>query len=384
MKLKGIEIRGVVGFQEHFVLSEVWGNIKNQTYQKFLSEQPNSEITSQIRSVLQSPSTLGEKELRERISSLSENNFGKNYIGSVSELFDTLPEVSGNENLGNIYLFLLLHIQARQESVSDEAIEYFQSSILKINSKPLPLETSQRTRLSANEYGVLFLDNDGYVKPMKNAKQSPHNPSADPTLISFANGFLGFVGIKRNGVLFSKLRIATNVPGDTKFKSVSCYGEQYLFLTDVGDVITNTKVDIAKWCGLRYTFLGLNSAVGIKDADSSLVYAGSSDDVLRFGDVKAAYVYKGHYALLRNDNTLTTDEGVLAGDITAASISARGYVYATRTDLHLWEYGSTSPKTVSLNGLDCFVTELSYYDGNIWYLAALPDGTLHHSSKLIN
>jgi hypothetical protein len=351
--------------KKHFTLKEVWESINKKTYYTLLKELPDSTVTGELRAMLDenNQTRIGADELRTKIRDISIENpdFWNQNAEAISRLADALPRNDG-EAVRNLYLALLLHIQALQERITPESEKYFTSNILSnvLNAdseSEISLKSAYPPRLSANEHGYLYLDKDGFVKTFEHSQKTTPHQKSEPPLVGFSNTAFGFIGIKGDGGLLVKARSELpHTAKNRKIASVSSYGENYILLTEGGDVMTNLRLDKEKWRGLRCVHIGLNTAVGVK-SDGALVYEGANRDLRRniqnYTNIRAAYARGEHFALIDDTDTLITDNETLDGEgVSAAAISALGYAYANDTGVYLWRYGGKPERLATSGGIE--------------------------------
>ncbi len=336
MELNGVLIRHKSTLSANFSPFEgVWRNLENGNYMeclsKYFSNDPLAQELLGMAGFVLVTSADSQGQLEQKRSSAVYRKFSE----ENSEAMHRLEAIAENEKQKWILcLAVYMHVQAEQEAFAPETARYI-SKLLREAATPGPAECADvfRSRLCLINGEGYCLDQSGTITPCQNSCQLPFGKGWQ-NIQSFAyTDRLGLIAIDADGkVLRHGGSVALQIPTDRKMVCVSAYLSNYILLDERGEIHTNIRMDLSGWRNLRYVYVGLNSAAGVK-RDGTIVSAGVQDLSALAGAARV-FTYHGqerHFFVIFENGSAQDDECVVYTDVTAAALTEKGYYYA-KTD----------------------------------------------------
>ena len=355
MELNGFTIESIGMLKENFLpFWGVWKNVEIGLYQECMRMYfGEDELTPEILSV--SAWVWDERTERpfKRVHQVKYQDFAENN----REQMGSLEKAAKNEKQkGILYLCVLMHIHARHSSLVPET-ETFISRLLAEREETGLLEerdvkegdcSPKRLNIYRQQFGIVgeeayYLDGNGRIVSLRGGSLLPLASDMEG-LRSFAyTDTLGLIAVTHSGQVQARGGAdLMEFPSGIKMVSVSAYLSSYMLLDENGTVHTNIDMDLSQWTNLRYIYVGLNSAVGVKRGKGNVVTVGMRE-LPAFTAVAKMYTYHGrerHYIALFDNGEIRDDEGGACQNVTAAAICDDGYFYALKTGEVYWRnYG---------------------------------------------
>lgn len=337
MELNGFIIESREMLKENFLpFQGIWENVKNGLYQDCLRVSfRTDELVTEILSVAQwvfsgKSATAPERHFQERY---------QEFMGNNRELTKELENAAINEKQKEIlYLCILMHIHAGHGSVSAETVEYIHKLLEEKKVVVGQISSSGEIEIYRQKFGIIdgevySFDQSGRIVSLHNGTllsmaQDMHG------LCSFAySDILGLIAVDQDGQVHIRSgQSYIEIPSKAKIVSVSAYLSNYMMLDDKGSVYTNINMDLSNWTDLRYIYVGLNSAAGVKRWSGNIVASGVGD-IEPLSNVAKVFTYHGrerHYIALFVNGEAKDDEGNTYRDVTAVALDEDGYYYAAK------------------------------------------------------
>lgn len=335
MELNSFTIESRRMLKENFLpFQKIWENVENGLYQEcihtfFGADSLTAEILSAAEWLLNgNAETLPEKRFWKEYQNFMEGN---------REQTKALEDAAGNEKQkSTLYLCVLMHIHAEHSRLAPETGEFIHKLLGDKEIVVAEADSSGEPDIYRQQSGIVngeayCLDENGRIVSQRNG--SPLSIAKDMRgLCSFAyTDMLGLIAVSRDGQVHVREGLTfVEAPSGRKIVSVSACLSSYMLLDENGAVYTNIDMDLSEWTDLRYIYVGLNSAAGVKRWSGNVVTVGAGE-VPAFANVARMYTYHGrerHYiALLANGET-RDDEGEVRRNITAVALDGDGYYYA--------------------------------------------------------
>jgi hypothetical protein len=255
------------------------------------------------------------------------------------ELTKELENAAKNEKQKEIlYLCVLMHIHAGHGSVSSDTAKYIRKLLEEKKVVVGQISSSGEIEIYRQKFGIIdgevySLDQGGKIVSLHNGTllsmaQDMHG------LCSFAySDILGLIAVDQDGQVHIRSgQSYIEIPLKAKIVSVSAYLSNYMMLDDKGSVYTNINMDLSNWTDLRYIYVGLNSAAGVKRWSGNIVASGVGD-IEPLSNVAKVYTYHGrerHYIALFVNGEAKDDEGKTYRDVTAVALDGDGYYYVAK------------------------------------------------------
>lgn len=335
MELNGFIIESREMLKENFLpFQGIWENVKNGLYQEcllffFRKDELASEILSTAQRVFSEKSaTVPERHFQERYQEFMRNN---------REMTKELEHAARNERQkGILYLCILMHIHAGHERISEETAKYIHKLLEEKNVVVAQADPSGEIEICRQKSGMIgekayTLDKRGRIVSLDHGTLLPMAKDMHG-LCSFAySNMLGLLAVDQDGQVHIRSgQSYIEIPSKTKIVSVSAYLSNYMMLDEKGSVYTNINMDLSNWTDLRYIYVGLNSAAGVKRWSGNIVASGVGD-IEPLSNVAKVYTYHGrerHYIALFVNGEAKDDEGEIYRNVTAVALDGDGYYYA--------------------------------------------------------
>lgn len=329
-----IESKRMLG--ENFLpFQNVWEQLEEGLYQEFIRTYCKGEpLTDEILS-------FSEWLLNGNAKNLPKRNCQKEYqkfVQDNQEQMKALEAVAKNEKQTSVlYLCVLMHIHAEHGRLDAET-EKFIRKLLKDREITLPeTGTSGEPEIYRQQFGVIdgeayFLDGNGRIVSQRGGR--PLSMAKDlQGLRSFAyTDQLGLIIVNGKGQVQTRGgMVFVDVPSDTKMASVSAYLSNYMLLDENGGVHTNMNMDLSDWTDLRYIYVGLNSAAGVKRWSGDVVTVGVGKIPALTNVIRICTYHHGeerHYIALLANGEMRSDRGEKEEGVSAIALGEDGYYYA--------------------------------------------------------
>lgn len=290
----------------------------------------------------------------------------------------------------DIFLFLLLHIQCRQDRILPHNVVQLEQRIRKLKR-----EIDEADRLCVSDADVRLLC-DGQILCW-NAKSGMY---AKPVLYGdnlqgFAYpGKLGLIAFSKNGDLLASDSTVSDAMHGRAVTMASSWGTGYALLAADGCVVTNIpgkaiQEAVDEWVDIRFVSAGLRSIAGIKGSLRHPVQAGLQDDrtfkrYAALEDAASVHTFfsapqrtgeasRNCFTILLRNGELYLDSGQRTGQYTAASLGPDGYVFSSKEHLFFYGFDGTERPWVLPDGYA--VTEVHMGSGFIVCGGFVPDNT---------
>ncbi len=336
MELNGfiIESRGML--KENFLpFQRIWENVENGLYQEciqifFQADELVPEILSATQWIFSGKAdTAPEWRFQERYREFMKNN---------REQMERLERAAKNKKQKYLlYLCVLMHIHAGHGSVTMDTAEYIhrilrEKEVVVAEAGPSGEPDIYRQKSAIIDGEAYCLDRSGRIISLHDGTLLPMAQDMHGLCSFTYSKILGLMAVDRYGhVHVRNGQSYIEMPSETKIVSVSSYLSNYIMLNDKGSIYTNINMDLSNWTDLRYIYVGLNSAVGVKRWSGNIVASGVGN-IESLSNVAKMYTYHGrerHYIALFVNGEAKDDEGETYRGITAVAIDGDGYYYAT-------------------------------------------------------
>lgn len=359
MELKGFPIESKKMLKENFLpFEKVWENVETGLYQECIRLFPGmDELTEELLDIADCYLS-GSGQLKEKMRSQERY---RNFVENNKKQMKTLEAMAKNEKQkGLLYLSVLMHIHAEYKSIAPETAGYI-SKLLR--EREVVVEEANRSgepeiyrqRFAVIKKEACYLDDAGRIAALRTGRPIPMAEGLR-NLRSFAyTEKLGLIVVDQNGqVRIKGGQYSVEVPSGVKIASVSAYLSNYILLGEDGTAYTNIVMDTSDWIGLRYAYVGLNSAAGIKKGNGSVVTAGIGN-IENLANAARIHTYhdgeEKHYIVLSVNGGAKDDEGEVYRNVTAVTLDEDGYYYAEKDGtVYKRYYGENSSRYTKAKG----------------------------------
>ncbi|HBA69762.1 MAG TPA: hypothetical protein DCZ40_10470 [Lachnospiraceae bacterium] len=350
MELNGFYIGSKKMLEENFLpFRRVWENLEAGLYQECIRTFPDGDMLTE--EILDMAGWLLNGRTQQPIEMRQLEKY-RRFAKSNGEQIDRLEYEAKNEKQkGLLYLCVLMHVHAGCRCMEKETEEFI-SRLLK-EKEVLVGEADRagepdvyRQQCGVARGKLYHLDGEGRIVSPCDGEVLPMAKELR-NICSFAyTDKLGLIAVDRDGKVQAKGGQAfIEIPSGKKIVSVSAYLSNYMLLGEEGEVYTNIDMDLSEWTDLRYIYVGLNSAAGIKKWSGNVVTVGIGK-AGEFTDAARICTYRSraeHYIVLFVNGEARDDEGEVYGNVTAVTLAEDGYYYAVRDGrIYRRRYGEKS------------------------------------------
>ena len=386
MKLNGNIIRTESMFRENFLpFADVWENVEAELYQEWVAQYAKSNILSPY--VLAFSRAVQEGRPLDSGIQWENSEAAKKYqefLTKNHEKINPLHAQAVNDEQKNVLcLCVLIHLHAGHSVLTGESADFI-SILLK---KRASSTQSARGMLCCRR--LCAIDGCGYRLTDAGQLVSIQELKPYPATKRFKNlqGIsyseeLGLLLLDDNGCLIQRGgKTPLNIPSERKYCGVSSFLSAYMLLDTNGNVHTNLQMDVSNWTNLRYIYIGLNSAVGIKNGSGGIISAGinipekyrGASEICTYRDIES------HYLILMGNGEAFDDEGESYPDTTAIALTGDGYYFAQRSGKISRRPFGGAPECLEQTVET--IQELFAEDGKVFFCS---DGLKEHGSGELN
>lgn len=337
MELNGFYIGSKKMLEKNFLpFQRVWENLESGLYQECILAFPDRDVLTE--EILDMAGWLLNGRAQRTIEMRQQEKY-RHFAESNGERMERLEHSVKNEKQrGLLYLCVLMHVHADCRYMAEETEEFIvrllkEKEVLVGEADMAGEPGVYRQQCGIVEGKLYHLDGEGRIVSLCDGEALPMARELC-NICSFAyTDKLGLIAVDKDGKVQVKGGQAfIEIPSGKKMASVSAYLSNYMLLSEEGDVYTNIDMDLSEWTDLRYIYVGLNSAAGIKRWSGNVVAAGIGKTG-EFADAARICTYRsriGRYIVLFINGEARDDEGEVYGDVTAVTVAEDGYYYALK------------------------------------------------------
>lgn len=362
MWLKQTYILSVEMMAQNFCMLELWENAQNGTLYTFEKEAEDTDqhLRIEILKTLENmwdgkkpefvETGLNLKKMQEHLKEFSSGSrsiqdkkdfFSRNW----SEIEDITFSLQKNCTFGQawqLYLLLLLQLQARPKQVLQEKDRFFLRDCFerKETMQEVVLDQTEEARKICMIRSTLVYAQESCVFALKGGKwELLYQGEKRIQNLAFCESYGLMICLEDGSMpIQTHPEIKKMVQGH-KIKMVSSFGSQFALLTQEGDLLTNLRISeeekkiYHQWKPITWMQVGLNSLSGVCGKLKSGIQIGSDKKIEDFTDIKRTDTRTDemrHFMILRENGMLYSEQGRIAEEVCAGCLTKDGCGYVQK------------------------------------------------------